>query len=91
MSSYVLDDILNSARLTRTVPVCGTARVTETTSSHFINANSNQALLGSNSYTRVLNSGADNEFRKQLADLSDQLKMYKIDTEKKGSTYQRVV
>jgi hypothetical protein len=71
MSSYVLDDLtlhgLGSSRLTRNVPVCGTARITETTttsSSQFIDANSNAALLGT--YQR----NSDSEFRKQLADVS---------------------
>ena len=69
MSSYVLDDLtlhgLGSSRLTRNVPVCGTARITETTttSSQFIDANSNAALLG------TFQRNSDSEFRKQMADV----------------------
>ncbi|CAF0745813.1 unnamed protein product [Brachionus calyciflorus] len=85
MSSYVLDRelLLNSL---------ASARVTGTTTSQWIDANSNTALLGATVYQRT----TDTEIKRQMADLQDQLKMLRSDVEKKDkliselSTYREI-
>lgn len=70
MSSYVLEkDLLSSARV-----------VTTSTSQNWIDVNSNTALLGSTTFYRT---SCDAEMKKQIADLQDQLKMLKVDADKK--------
>ncbi|RNA35480.1 hypothetical protein BpHYR1_013038 [Brachionus plicatilis] len=85
MSSYVLDRelLLNSL---------ASARATAQSTTNWIDANSNTALLGATVYQR----NTDNEFKRQMADLQDQLKMMKNDIEKKDkliselSTYREI-
>ncbi len=75
MSSYVLDkDFLLTA--------CLSARrqdPTATSSTSWIDANSNANLLGTTVYQR----NTDNEVKKQMLDLQDQLKMLRTDIDKK--------
>lgn len=76
MSSYVLDKDLISA--------CLSARKTEETprvctSTNYIDVNCNSNLLGASLYQR----SSDNETKKQMADLQDQLKMLRTDLDKK--------
>ncbi len=77
MSSYVLDkDFLLTACLSARRQGADAAA---TSSTSWIDANSNANLLGTSVYQR----NTDNEVKKQMLDLQDQLKMLRTDIDKK--------